>query len=265
MNTDRRAFFGASAALALPACMARAFGEDPEPPARSLAAAREHARARGKPLLVILTDSLDARIEVGRIWGHLFANADEETWLDLALVEVACFESAMFSNERPAAGTWAVVIDTDGIEPRTRGVIGALPPVPAPHEWSPETARARAAALSALVRAAILPDEAARERRRAQVAATLPPDMMHPEHGRFAEALIHPESARLVDLDRYAALLRFGHEFDARARLAAAARMRLFELDPSGARWDMTSAWCPPCGMGFVPPESRYFLRFYTA
>lgn len=270
MNADRRTVLGAGAALALPALLARAFAGERASGAEldaALSNARERATAVGKPLLVIHTDVAGA----GRAWGELFLHASHATWLDLALVEVVCAPRAAV-DATPAAidgvPRWGVVVETDGSTDAPRAIEGALP---AGGEWRDQDrygqkVRDRAAALAALVRAAILPDDAARARRREQSMRSLPKEMSmrNGEHGRLAIVFTETRTARLADLDRFAAALRFPDAQEGSERLADAARMRLFEHDPAGAAWEMESNYCPPCGLGFVPVESRYFLRFYA-
>lgn len=277
MNTSRRTILGAGAALALPVWMARAFaseaasegtpGEHEQP---TLASARERARKIGKPLLVIFTDPEGQEQIAGYVWGEFFALATQETWLDLALVEVVCLPRALVAQHSRAVekGTvWAVLLDAEEQDAKARLIQGDLTAPTErsmPNEYG-ELARARSAALAALVRRAILPDAAARERRSARSLESIDRSMLlTPEHGRYEAALGTASPVRFVDLDRFAALVRFQDPPLRLEELALAARMRLFENDPSGARWNTGSNYCPPCGMGHVTAESRYFLSFFA-
>lgn len=265
MNTDRRTLLGAGAALALPAWMASAFAREQaeEPAPTTLDSALASARAVGKPLLVLLTDGEHA----GRIWGEYFGSADEARWLDLALVEVACLpRAALAARVEFSAGepVWAVVVHTDDAT-KPALVAGALPNVPEMnHDEYEGPARARAAALAGLVRAAILNDEGAL--RRLMIAASKARSLDEPMVWAGFEALCEPKSVvRFADVDRHAAAVRNIPEFATRLpELAIAARIRIFDRDPAGARWDTISQYCPNCGMGWTPPVSRYFLRFYA-
>ncbi len=278
MNTQRRLLLGAGAALALPFWIARAFEEEPAPQhateptpkPTTLAEAGQRARANGKPLLVVFTDPEGAQGQAGAVWGEYFMHATQDAWLDLALVEVACLPRAAVAAAKPSSAEvgprWAVVIETDGKGGGPRSVAGPLPEVTYRDESGErvQRVRTRAAALAGLVRAAILRDDATLERRAKQSLASLPNAMMGEEFGRHEAVLGQESHVRLVDLDRFAALVRSESPAARLDRLALAARIRLFEQDPAGARWSTTSNNCPPCGMGFVPAESRYFLRFYA-
>ncbi len=280
MNTNRRAILGLGAALALPVWMARAFSSDKgstnaglEPRAVTLDEAKARARELGKPLLVVLTDPEGQASVAGYVWGEFFAHADRETWLDLALVEVVCLSRAAagVADAKPdAAPAWAVVIETDAVGGAPRVVRGRLPaPAPDSSASSEEygaSVRKRAAALARMLRTQILPDESTRERRRTQSNASVQmadPNWME-DAGRREAALGTDPTVRFVDLDRFAALARFGDAPSRLEQLALAARMRLFEHDPVGARWHTSSDYCPPCGMGHVSPASRYFLNFFA-
>jgi len=271
MNTDRRMLLGAGAALALPTWMSRAFaGEDATPAAPetpSLAQAEQRARAVGKPLLVILTDARGDKVPLGSMWGHYFLHATQEIWLDMALVEVVCLPLAALGEvERTEdrGDLWAVLIETDEQAGR-RLVRGGLTTLDTA-DWEDDFFRqvlVRAGELAQLLRAAIVPDQATLERRSKQSIASLS-EMDRDGFGRFGAALVGDHAVRFVDLDRFAALVRRDARPLRQEQLALGARMRLFEQDPPGAHWKTNSEFCPPCGMGYVPPASRYFLQFYT-
>jgi hypothetical protein len=170
--------------------------------------------------------------------------------------------------ERPSTrGTrWGAVVETDEKNPGTRFVDGNLAVIQHKRagDFTKEV-RARAAALAQLLHDAILPDDGARARRAAQSEASLGRmGLMMEVGGRYEAAVGTDTAVRAVDVDRFAACVRRQHTGARLELLALGARIRLFEQDPPGARWVASSDWCPPCGMGFVPPASRYFLHFYT-
>jgi hypothetical protein len=171
--------------------------------------------------------------------------------------------------------TWAVLLETESEHVRPVLVRGGVPFAQVsrqegiPAEMQP--------ALAKLLRAAIVPDEASRKRRLDQCGSA---DMMRKMMGiqdadsdgaRF-ESLGAGGPQRRCDLDRWAAYVRFGAahpvgEVGGKTQLellADAVRIRLFENDPDGARWMARTAYCPPCGMGFVPPNARLFLEFFA-
>lgn len=275
MNTSRRTILGAGAALALPVWMARAFESEAaiektdaglETP--TLASARERARMIGKPLLVILTDPEGQEEIAGYVWGEFFALATQDTWLDLALVEVVCLPRAMltqYTRTTREDTVWAVLLESEGEVARiVQGTLTA-PTVRLQGNEYGEQARARSAALAALVHSAVLPDAAAHARRSALALESLGRPMpLSPLHGSYEAALGADSPVRFVDLDRFAALVRFQDPPMRLEQLVLAARVRLFENDPLGARWNTGSNYCPPCGMGHVTAESRYFLSFYA-
>lgn len=284
MNTSRRTILSAGAALALPAWMASALTREQsgltasehenttdsaaEKRVPTLADARARARAVGKPLLVLLADPDAESNSAGRAWGEFFALATEDAWLDLALVEVVCMPRAAlgdFERARDPKVLWAVLFETDDASSPPRFVEGDLPA----RVWSRDDhevqARERGAALAARIHAAVLPDEATWERRANQSMGSFDElSALSETHGQYEAVLEEGSIVRLTDLDRFAALARFRAPRRRLAELALAARVRVFERDPSGARWQTLSNYCPPCGMGFVAPESRYFLSFYA-
>lgn len=102
---DRRTFLGTTAGAAfMPGFLARAFGSesDATPPqdgpadrAAKLAAAWKQARARGKPLLVLVvpTEQRDSWAR-GELLGALLNHGGDGVLQDLALCELACATSA---------------------------------------------------------------------------------------------------------------------------------------------------------------------------
>jgi hypothetical protein len=171
--------------------------------------------------------------------------------------------------------TWAVLLETDSDPVRPVLVRGKLPALhDAGFEGPPPEVRAT---LEKLLRDAIVPDEAAQNRRVAQ-AQPVKPDMRKILAMDSDDAFAQLESAgdhgpvRRRDLDRWAARVRFTsfptsgevRYPDRKPMLADAARIRLFEQNPDGAQWMTHTSYCPPCGMGRVPPGSRYFLKFFT-
>ncbi len=293
MDMGRRGILGAT--VALPAWLS--FGFAPGPAATSapsrLQTALERAREFGKPLLVLLVPKEEPlAVPRGELWGCYFANLSDDQALDLSLCEVTCARASDIENVTNAplkdvdAATWAVLLETDVDPARPVRAHGPLPndgTLRDEHNERSDDPSGTRAALEKLLRAVILPDDAARERRLAQCRARIARgkflgavDADDPEARE--EGIISEPPIRRGDLDRWAALVRLVHfpdppklPVELRARftgqlplLADAVRIRLFENAPDGATWMLHSMNCPPCGMGYVPPTSRFFLKFLT-
>lgn len=270
------------AACAIPTWMASSFaqGQAREPGgAKRLLDAIAAAKNIGKPLLVIVVPAEPARRERGRIWGRFFANANDEAMLDLAVCEVACATRAdvvSVLGKEPIEvhdGDWAVLVETQRTASVAKVIGGALPDVKrhVSNDDEPEAVRAQIATLASLLRRAIVPDAQTIQRRYEQSLGSIRDDSMRSEEMGILECTVSEQSpVRLRDLDRLAAMMRWtvkgaaNPKRETLVRLAEAARVRLFEYDPPGARWHIVSNHCPPCGMGFTPQVSRYFLEFYT-
>jgi hypothetical protein len=246
-----------------------------------LDAARRRAASAGKPLLVLVIPKADeGRHERGTLFGGLLNHGGDEALADLALAEVACGTTDDVGRAlgHVADGEPLALLVETGTA--AREVVGVAPALPAP--WSAahgdvggldRRARERFDGLAKAIRAALLPDRAALERRAAECARALPAAEL--ERIRAAS----PRSLR--DVDRGAAVLRLAAEEAPATRaagiaaLAAAARRRLVDASPRGARWAQSSG-CGveiegepedhgiDCGMGFVPDVSRRFLWFYA-
>ncbi len=283
---DRRAVLAGAASL--PVWLSLGFGQTSGTRTSAVAGKDmkipiERARGIGKPLLVLLVPADPTQTSLrGQMWGHYLANLSDDQALDLALCEVICAREADIASvlrrgklEGVDETTWAVLLETDSDPVKPVLVRGKLPsPQTAGFEGpSPELRPA----LEKLLRSAIVPDEAAQQRRMAQAVLVTPNGTkigaMESEDA-FAqfESIGGDGPVRRRDLDRWAARVRFVKipdmgEFkvlDRRPMLADAARIRLFEQSPDGAQWMTSTMYCPPCGMGRVPPGSRFFLKFFT-
>jgi hypothetical protein len=123
-----------------------------------------------------------------------------------------------------------------------------------------------------LLRKAIAPDEATLDRRAKQAAASVKMDMRDTADAVAMEALVDEKTGpiRQRDLDRLAAIVRSSKtelQRDRKAllpKLAAAARMRLFENDPPGAKWKALTGLLPAVALGLRPGAVALLLEFYT-
>ena len=280
---DRRAILAGAAAL--PVWLSVGFGAQPKAATstKHMRAALDRAREIGKPLLVlIVSDQESDAMQRGHAWGHYLAHLGEEAALDLALCAVTCARAAdltgvMRKDELVGvdSSTWAVLLETDSSPARAVLARGDVPvTMVSRHEGPGPEMRA---VLERILRAAIVPDEHARKRRLEQcntielLRKMLGEKPADSDAASF-ESLGAGGPVRRCDLDRWAAFVRFGKAHpvgqvggqDQLRLLADAVRIRLFENDPDGATWMARMAYCPPCGMGHVPPSARLFLKFYA-
>jgi hypothetical protein len=269
----------------LPVWLSLGFGQSTRTVAttRDIKSAVERARRIGKPLLVLLVpeDPMQTSLR-GQMWGHYLAHLSDDQALDLVLCEVTCARAADIENvvkgrrlEGVDDTTWAVLLETDAEPARPVLVRGSLAPPTASSDAGASLEQRRS--LEKLLRAALVPDAATRQRRVAQCAPALPDGKQigaidaDNDYARY-EGIGSEGPMRRGDLDRWAAIVRFVQvpaigeptRPDRKPMLADAARIRLFENAPDGAQWMAYSSYCPPCGMGRVPPASRFFLKFYV-
>jgi hypothetical protein len=280
-RTGRRSLIAAgAAALVAPAWLAHAFAapqsEVPGASARdtgAFEAAVGTARARGKPLMVVLVPPQSLRHERGRLWGDLFAYASDAVLADFVLCEWACFEVAELRRRFPALAftdeVVAALIETTEASATSRAVsfpVGDLAPATF-GKYPSALLRTRAEKLAEALQAAILPDAQALERRAQQNREAARPGTV---------AMPDPIGAwlgrpRLRDCDAWAAALRQTCVNDERRApvltqvLAQACALRLWEEDFAGSHWSAEHVdLCPPCGMGSIGSTGRAFLEFYA-
>jgi hypothetical protein len=265
---------GALGAATLPGFLARAFaqercGADAEEVA-AVARAYRRARALGRPLLVLVVPKrpwVDAdsseeewreRAQRGDVLGQWILHGGDDALALFSLVEVLAARLEDLRRIVPSAAEAGArlphFVIVDVVTAQAAAFHAELPPDPPPPEDRYGSAAdeiayerisdARTEVLTALLRTALLPDDAAVERLVAQESSRPALELRAAELYRRAMRADDDERTRII------------------ARLATAARMRLVDRDPSGAEWRYDH--CPLCGMGWVPERSRRFLYFLT-
>lgn len=280
---DRRAVLAGAAAL--PIWLSTGFGAHARTAGstKRVRAALDGARGIGKPLLVLIVPGVgDSAVQRGQVWGHYLAHLSRDQALDLALRAVTCAHASDLSGVVSKDGlagvdetTWAVLLETDSDPARAVLVRGDVPMTI--HTRQDRPPAEQRTALEKLLRVAIMPDEAVQKRRLEQcrglaLSGKVLGIVSADDDMASFEGLLSDGPLRRRDLDRWAALVRFGLSqlpdkaggSDRLDLLADAVRIRLFEHDPDGATWMAQTAYCPPCGMGHVPPSARLFLKFYA-
>lgn len=289
-----------AAVLAWPPLVRAAFGDDGtrclEDATRDVAAGLERARRRGKPLLVLsVPRDVGERISRGVFFGELLNHGADPALALLATVEVVCAGTAAVACVVPAARELReppplfLLIDSAPDATRVtpfdaRLVTEADLVGPPPKRWrdqeADEEARARSRidGLTALLVDALAgPALAGRaERNAASLRA----------HDRTRIAAVGPDRIDrlplgLVDRAAPSLLASVWPRRTAPAaerglsRLADAARRRITDAPPPGARWvhltgcdevveGDTRTGGLMCGMGGVPRLSARFLRFFV-
>jgi len=284
---DRRTFLKigtlGTAGLAVPPWIARAFFRGAEaPPGRSrhLAEALARAAAIGKPLLVLVVpaDPVESHRR-GRLFGGLLNTAGEETLAELSLCEVVCATAAQIrpvvGEERLSGEPLMALLEGIGTSLSLSPIHPELPPEV--FDRGEQTARERIDRTAKAIHAVVAPDPETIARRAQAAAATLSAEEIS-GLSAIAEGTADPVAAIA---DRGAAvLLRLANEDPSRRPrvvrvLADAAIERLRTQPPAGAKWARTEGcadWLEDgsqetmywCGMGFVPPVSRRFLKFFV-
>lgn len=284
---DRRRFlFITGASMTLPWSRLLRAAEDTPAATASVAHALERARSVGKPLLVLVIPEADEMWERQQVFGAWLNHGGDAALADLALCEVVCARLADLPTEvaprpRSERSPLMLLVESEG-EPRTRVLDPALPPLPEEFWNGGEEAaiEQRNRVIADLLHQALLGNDL-RDRRAEQSrrALTETDQVALRDVADLASLAALP----VEQIDRGAAyLLALGQraepsEHDAvRAVLARAARVRLVEQPPAGAKW-ATSTGCgvdiegessssggTPCGMGHVPRLSRRFLYFYS-
>jgi hypothetical protein len=304
---DRRQLLRAGgftlAVSACPAWIANAFAQEADnaPKRDELEPALACAAALGKPLLVLpVPDAQGERWTRGNQLGLLLRFASQELLAALALTEVACIGVAdMHKRFATLNGSpQAVLIELESSlpvvpiavdlgaqpdegedEPDTSARLMRRIPYPPTHEKARKALERWIEPLATALRSAIVADVACLARRERIARTSLDSEMAAAVDGNIRHAV--PTSTNRVDR---AAALYFSamrksdtaHELWA-PLLADAARIRLCDTAPSGARW-ANHTGCGinvegepkiyvssgPCGTGALPPLSRRFLWFLT-
>jgi hypothetical protein len=280
---DRRSVLAAT--VALPAWLSLGFAQSAKTTSVGvdIKAAVARARSVGKPLLVLLVPADPMQVNLhGQMWGQYLAQLSDDQALDLVLCEVTCARATDIASvikggrlDGVDETTWAVLLETDSDPASAVLVRGTLPPLTG--NMAEDASKELRTMLAKHLHKAIVPDAAAQQRRIAQCEPVMPDGKQigaidaDNDYARF-EGIGSDGPVRRSDLDRWAALVRFAQvpamgepaRPDRKPMLADAARIRLFENAPEGAQWMAYSSYCPPCGMGRVPPASRFFLKFYV-
>ena len=259
-------------------------------PPHSALEAFESARARGRPLLLIVVpDDAQTRSDRGESWGVYLNYVDAAGLADLALCDVWCARPAELRAAFPMSttvddSTVAVLVEPEG---RTSQIVGGPLPmlwnsfgyVTRKDETMDDLLRAHNDWLSARLRAVIAPSVSVLEQRAAANRASRTAAEWRASGLSFEEDA--PASAALAN--HAPAFVRWRAERgDAteRARclhvLAEQASARLRAKPPPPARWaraeacgahiegEKNSGSSVPCGTAFTPVYSSRFLVFYV-
>lgn len=280
-RTRRDLVLAGGLAVALPSLLSRAWGAQARseksgitsPATDRLSVALESARVAGKPLLLILIPPEPLRAGRERLWGELFAFANDDALADFVLCEWACIEIQEFDTRFGAHAVEhldvAALVEIDGEAPTATTISFASVEHAALQfgGYPIDEMRDQAARLATRLRARIRPDLTTLQRRRRQCERA--------RGGRPRTALPdlrEVERPRLLAYDLWAASLRAQERCtDAESArltsiLAAACVRRLWDGEIAGAEWKTEGVdGCPPCGMARMGTESRSFLQFYTA
>ncbi len=299
----RRSFLGLAASSALwPAFVQRAFAaEGPgigvEHGVDDVGAAFRRAARRGKPLLILVIPADDSeKYTRGEVWGEVLNHGSDDALAAFALAEVVCATTAAMKRVVPAAPAGEplfVLVETARIPAPAAGFTADLPAYDQIRRYDSsvpweerlrrekETSLARIRALGALVGAAVFGSVGERLAGRvAQAEAAL-----SAEDKRALAAILErvspspppaaapaPEDLALVD--RAAALVAAAGP-DGVALAARAARARIVDKPPRGAKW-AHGGGCGvrvegdddnvgiACGMGHTPELAQRFLYFFT-
>jgi hypothetical protein len=310
---DRRKFLGAAAAgaalVSLPTWLRRAFADDGKPCPSGITTKHgkpggvaelfegyRRAQRAGKPLLIfVIPENDEEKWPRGCVFGELLNNGTAEQLAPLALVEVACATMQDTRKLAPSAGSdepLMVLVETDRVPAEVRRLDAKL------ESWDgsafvrfPETLQervknadrivdARIQQVAALIRGAVVGDEATVARRAAQARAQLGAlDIATVEHALAIGGTPAPaqtdRAAALVAAAAFRAPVAARHKLN--EALARAIAQRLIKKPPLGASWAhdrgcATEIEGEPddsgvvigCGMGFVPKRSERFLYFYA-
>lgn len=255
-------------------------------PSADLAVATTRARALGKPLLVIVEpEDRSVGWKRSEVVGEILNQGSDAVMADLALCEVVCASVAAIRAAHPDLpdpnDRWLLLVEADS-PPRSlelsppvfRFVRGSTTPDDAERRFREDEERLPARVV-AWVHDNVAADAPAVAARARAAEATLD----EPERRAIEAAAREPNRADLAIVDRGAALLLdraagMGTEREARAALAAAAKLRLRSAAPPGSRWAKRS-FCgiqvegdtspgSPCGMGFPGRDGERFLDFYS-
>jgi hypothetical protein len=278
----RRGFvkLGATAAVlgGVPAFIERAFAQDrcadDTAAIAEVASGYRRARATGRPLLVLVVPEQEdiAADERAHAFGELLNHGGDEALAMLSLAEVVAARLAHVRRVAPSApapseeGPVLVLIETDRLPARVSAHTAPIPSLSTAwvdgDTWETKARRdeqridERIAALTDLVRNALVPDAAAIGRRVAQSEAI--PSLAERPAVQYQRAMAASGERRTQML----------HE------LAERARDRIVEERVPGSRW-ARSGGCGmviegedvqammACGMGHVPERSMRFLYFY--
>jgi hypothetical protein len=301
MSIDRRSFFAATGACALPAWLARAFGlvqdgAGSDDRTALLREARRRADARGKPLLLLLVPEPQEQMwQRGTLLGSFLNHATDDALCDLAMCEVACASAA---EARKVLGkvdldeAAAMVLVEPGSPgdpepPRVTTIAADEPPpdvefgpfTPQAREAEERLARERNRKIAGALHAAVAGDRGTLATRADAGRATLSDGERDALESLFAGRGT-PEAALLV---RAAAVVCMGAEAPRRdgdrqrlrRAVAAAARHTWLEHPPAGAKWARHTgcgsvvegdkeALLIACGMGHVPALGERFLWFFS-
>lgn len=286
MNRRRFLLLGSSglAAAALPEMLGCSdpgpiVPEQLPPPSADVAAALARARAIGKPLLILVVPKERKYASSrGDLYACLLDSESDETMADLALCEVICAGVDDVARALPEASTAVqvafVLVPTGGATSRIRTETFPLrhPSLGLPTE---EQVRAAGEVAAVKLHRLIAPDASAI----ATLAETNRSTLDAARRRAVEDASREPARCDAALADRAAPFLldrslELGTRNAACVTLADAARARLREVSPPGARWardrgcgiefEGERAGYAVCGTGNVSNSVKRFLHFYA-
>jgi hypothetical protein len=280
----RRAFLGTAAAsfaaAAWPGWIRRAFADaaitQPGKLGVSMAQALGHARATGRPLLVLVVPADDAqKWERGHAFGEWINHGSVEQRWPLALADVVCAPIAELGMPPEKNEPLMVLVEPTGEARTLRGKLDEVlhPPIYVganPPRFDDDAIIAqRIAKLADLGQQAIAPDLATLERRKREAWQAICPDGQPcpTRSARFVPADLALQAAAAPEAERRSIHRKLGDHVDATIKRVAPAGSHWADASGCGMRIEdekEDGMMIVGCGMGHVPEKSQRFLYLYA-